>query len=70
MVGILLKERFLLFLQRCILRNTADLLDFILHSDLSVIYVKIVCSHNAIPYTLRDELTCDNFKLYILRLNL
>ena len=56
MVEILTKERFLLFSQRCILRNTADLLHFLLHRVLSVTSVKIVCCHNAISHTLRDEL--------------
>ena len=70
MDGILSKMRSLLFSQRCNLRNTADVLHVTLHRDLSVIFVKIVRCVNAIPYTLRDELTCDSFQLYILRLNL
>ena len=37
---------------------------------LSVTTVKIVCCHIAIPHTLRDELTCGSFQLYIWRLNL
>ena len=36
----LTEKRFLLFSQRCILRNTADLLHFMLHRVLSVISVK------------------------------
>ena len=56
--GVRTKERYFLFSQKCILRNTADLLYFMLHSVLSVTSVKIVCCHNAIPHTLRDELTC------------
>ena len=55
---------------RCTLRNTADMLHFILHRDLSVIFVKIVCCNNAIPHALRNELTCNGSQLYILRLNL
>ena len=66
----LTKERFLLFSQRCILRNTADLLSFMLHSVLSVTSVKLVCCHNAIPHTLRDELMCGIFQLSIWRLTL
>ena len=53
---ILAEERFLLFSQRYILRNTADPLLFLLHRVLSVTSVKIVCCHNAIPHTLRDDL--------------
>ena len=34
------EERFLLFSQKCILRNTADLLHFMLHRVLSVTSVK------------------------------
>ena len=55
---ILTKERFLLFSQRCILRNTADLLHFILHRVLSVTSVKIACCHNGILHKLRDKLRC------------
>ena len=40
--GVLTKERFLLFSRRCILRNTADLLLFILHRFLSLTTVKII----------------------------
>ena len=70
MDGILTKERFLLFSQRCILKNTADLLHFMLNRLLSVTTVKIVCYHIAIPHTLRSELTCGRFQLYIWPLNL
>ena len=70
MDGILTKERFLLFSQKCDLRNTADLLDILPHRLLSVTTVKTDCCHIAIPYTLRDELTCGKFQLYIWRLNL
>ena len=70
MDGILTKERFHLFSQRRILRNTADLLYYMLHSVLSVTSVKIVYCHNAIPHTLRDELTCGSFQLSIWRLTL
>ena len=65
MVGFLTKVRFVLFSQRCVLRNTADLLDFMLNRFLSIGSVKIVCYHNASPYTLRVELTCGSFQLYI-----
>ena len=41
--GIVTKESFLLFSQRCIKRNTADLLHFMLHRVLSVTTVKIIC---------------------------
>ena len=64
------KERFLLFSQRCLLRNTADLLFFLLHSVLSVTSVKIVCCHIAITHTLRDELICGSFQLSIWQLTL
>ena len=67
---ILTKERFLLFSQRCTLRNTADLLRFMLHKILSVTSVKIVCCHNGIPHTLRDELTCVSFQLSVRRLTI
>ena len=65
---ILTEERFLLFSQRCILRNTADLLNFMLHRVLSVTFVKIVCFHNGITRTLRDELTRGSFHLSLWRL--
>ena len=67
---ILTKERFLLFSQRCILRSTADLTLFMLHRLLSVTTVKIVRCHFAKPNTLRDELTCGRFQLYIWQLKL
>ena len=67
---ILTEERFLLFSQKCILRNTADLLHFMLHKVLSVTFVKNVCYHNAIPHTLRDELMCGSFQLSIWRLTI
>ena len=67
---ILTEERFLLFSQRCILRNTADLLHFIVHRVLSVTSVKKVCCQNGIPHTLRDELTCGSFQLFIRRLTI
>ena len=41
-----------------------------LHRVLSVTIAKIVCCHNAILHTLRDELTSGSFQLYISRLNL
>ena len=68
--GILSKERFRLFPQRYFFRNTAALLYFMLHRLLSVTSVKNMCCHIAIPHTLRDELTCARFQLYIWRLNL
>ena len=64
------KEHFPLFSQRFILKNTADLLDFMLRRPLSVTTVKIVCCQIAIPHTLGDELKCGRFQLYIWRLNL
>ena len=67
---ILTKERLLLFPQRCFLENTADLLHFMLHRFLSLTSVKIVCCHNTIPHTLRDELTCGSFQLTIWRLTI
>ena len=67
---ILTKERFLLFSQSSILRDTADLLSLILHNVLSVTSVKIVCCHNAIPHTLREELMRGGFQLSIWRLTL
>ena len=67
---ILNKERFVLFPQRCCLGDTADLLHFMLHRVLSLIFVKIVCCHNATPHILRDELTCGIFQLSIWRLTI
>ena len=67
---ILTEERFLLFSQRCILRNTADLLHFMLHRVLSVTSVQNVCCHNGIPHTLRIELTCGSFQVSIWRLTI
>ena len=67
---ILIKVHFLLFSRRCILTITAGLLEFVLHRVFSIGFVKIVCCHNAIPHTLRGELTCARFRLYIWRLNL
>ena len=67
---ILTEERFLLFSERCFLRNTADLLHFMLHRDLSVTSVKKVCCQIGIPHTLRDELTCGSFQLSIWRLTI
>ena len=61
----LCKERFLLLPQRCFLGTTADLLHFMLHRVLSLTSVKIVCCHNTIPHTLRDESTCGSFQLSI-----
>ena len=69
MDGLLTKERFILFSRRCILRNTADMLHFMLHRHLCVTTVKIVCCHIAIPHIFRDEVTCGRFQLYIWRLN-
>ena len=66
----LTKERFLLFPQRCFLRNTADLLHFLLHRVLSVTTEKFVCCRNAIHHTLRENITCGSFQLYIWRQNL
>ena len=65
---ILTKERFVLFSQRCILRNTDDLLHFMLHRALSVPSGKIVCCHDGIPRASRDELLCGSFQLSIWRL--
>ena len=70
MDGILTKLRFLSFSQSCFLRNTADLLDFMLHLVLSIASVKIVCCHNAIPQGLRGELTSGSLQIYIWRLSL
>ena len=56
--------------QRCILRNTAGLLDFMLHSLLSISSMKTVCCHNATPHTLRSKLISGSFQFYIWRLNL
>ena len=67
---ILTEERFLFFPQMCILRNTADLLYFMLYSFLSVTSAKIVCCHIAIPHTLRDEMICGSFQLSNWQLNL
>ena len=44
MARILAEVHFLLFSQGCLLRNTADLLDFMLHRLLSIAAVKVVCS--------------------------
>ena len=52
------------------MRNTANLLNFMLHRVLSMGSVKTVRCHNTIPHTLRGELTCGSFQLYIWRLNL
>ena len=70
MDGTLPKARFFYNSKSCILRKTADLLLFTLHRFLSVTSVKVMCCQNAIPHTLRDELTCGSFQLYIWRLNL
>ena len=70
MGGILTKERFLLFSQRCISRKVADLLHFMLHNVLSVTIVEFLCCHNAILYVLRDEMTWGSCQLFIWRLNL
>ena len=67
---ILSKERFLLCPQRCFFGDTADLLHFMLHRILFLTSVKIVCCHNAIPHTLRDELMCGSFQLSIWRLTI
>ena len=67
---ILTEERFLLLSQRCILKNTADLLHFMLHRVLSVTSVNKVCCQNGIPHTLRDELTCGSFQMSIWRLTI
>ena len=67
---ILTEERFLLFSQRCNLRNTADLFQFMLHRVLSVTSLKKVCCQNGIPHTLRDELTCGSFQLSLWRLTI
>ena len=65
---ILTKVHSLLCSQSCILRNTADLLVFMLHKVLAKGSVKIVSVNNAILHTLRGELTCGSFQLYIWRL--
>ena len=65
---ILTEERSLLFSQRCILRNTADVLHFMLHRVLTVPSVKIVCCLDGIPRTSRGELFCRSFQLSIWRL--
>ena len=62
--------RFLWFSQKFNLRNTADLLDFTPHRVLSIPSVKLLCCRNAIPHTLRGEVTCGSFQLYIWRINL
>ena len=64
------KDCFLLFPQSCFLENTAVLLHFMLHRVLSLTFVNIVCCHNGIPLTLRDELTCGSFQLSIWRLTI
>ena len=64
------KERFLLFSQRCILKNTADLHHFMLQRFLSVTFVQKVCFDNGIPHTLRGELTCGSFQVSIWRLTI
>ena len=48
-----------------VFRETADLLDCMLHRVLSIASVKIVRFQNAIPHRLRGELTCGSFQLYI-----
>ena len=70
MDGVLTEELFSLFSQKRVLRKTADLLDFMLHRALSKTSVNFLCHHNAIPHTLRSQLTCGSFQLYIWRLNL
>ena len=65
MGGIPTKECFLLFSQRCISRETAGRLHFMLHKGLSVTTVKTVSCHNALPHILEDELTCGSCQLYI-----
>ena len=55
---------------KCIFRNFADLLGFMLHRALSIGSVKIMCCRFGFPHTLRGELTCGSFQLYIWRLNL
>ena len=57
-----------LFSLKFILRKTADLPDCILHRVLSRDSGKLACYHNAIPQTLRGELACGSFQLYIWRL--
>ena len=52
------------------MKNTANVLDFMLHRVLSMGSVKTVCCHNTIPHTLRGDLTCGSFQFYICRLNL
>ena len=64
------KERFLLFSQSCILKNTADLLHFMLHRVLSVTSVQKVCCHKGIPHILTGELTCGSFQVSIWRLTI
>ena len=67
---ILTEERFLLFSQRCILRNTADLLHFNAAQSSVRNFCEKVCCQNGIPHTLRDELTCGSFQLSIWRLTI
>ena len=57
MDGILTREHFLLFSQNCLLRNTADLLHFMLHRLLYVTTVKIVCCHIAIVHLATKTIT-------------
>ena len=67
----LTEVRFLLFSQWCILRNTVDLLNFMLHTVLSITSVE---TFGVITFFLPDwqtaKLTCGSFQLYIRRLNL
>ena len=65
MDGILTNVRFISLPQMFTLRNTADLLDFMLHRVLSKTSVKIVCFHIATLHSLRGELTCGSFQLHI-----
>ena len=66
----ILTEGLFLFSQRCFLRNSADLLHFMLQRLLFVTTVINVCCHIGIRHLLRDELTCGRFHLYVWRLNL
>ena len=63
---ILTEERFLLFSQRCILRNTADLLHFMLHRVLSVTSVKKVCCEKR--YSSHIERRIDVWQLSVVHL--
>ena len=45
--------------------DNAGLLDVMLHKVLSISSVKLLCRHNAISHTLRSELMCGMFQLYI-----